>query len=162
MTKQQITEQNEAIGRNMFASFNDGQTTQWNIHRWSKKPSSSWDVSYITGSTENNTLGYVIGEIKFRVEYKSTAYQTWILEKKKHDALQELKKQMQEKYPDRNFYVHYICFYPDKPNVPRLWDITNLNGDYNGFGLPANSNTPNPKEVQKPTHFLHNNEAINL
>ncbi|MHC0440995.1 hypothetical protein [Flavobacterium sp. 3-210] len=149
---------NERIGREQFRCFTN-ELNDWNINRFSREQKASYDVSYKTGSTQD----YVIGEIKHRPSYAYNQYPDWILEQKKYEALQKLKRKMQAKYPYRKIYVHYIMFYYDKPNKPRIWDITNLfDVEFSPLGLPENSADPYADIENKPAIKLHNNDAINL
>ncbi|KAF2337212.1 hypothetical protein [Flavobacterium daemonense] len=151
-------ERNERLGREQFRSFTNG-LNDWNINRFSVQKKASYDVAYKTGSTQD----YVIGEIKHRPSYRYNQFNDWILEQKKYEALQDLKRQMQALYPNEKIYVHYIMFYYDKPNVPRIWDITHLfDVEFSPHGLPANSADPKADTENKPAIKLHNNDAINL
>jgi|GEM_PF-6576284 len=157
MTKQEITEMNEQIGRIQFINYTSTQQPDWDIKKFSKDLYSSYDVAYTTGTTKD----FVIGEIKYRKGYNSNAFDNWLLEQSKYKVLQDLKKETQLKHPDKNIFIHYINFYPDKPDQPRIWDITNLDNEFKTLELPSNSNTATSYERDTQARYLHNNDTIN-
>ena len=157
MNDKQQTELHENNGRNLFNGFVSTQNN-WSIKKWSKNRFSSWDVSLTTGTTAD----FVITEIKTVPNYDKDQFSSWILEQKKLKRLQELKAEMQRKHPNKTIYIHYVNFYKDATQPPRIWDITNLQdaGVFKYF--PINSNTDNPEYITKNVIYLNNNDAINL
>ncbi|MEN2402309.1 hypothetical protein GKZ90_0021145 [Flavobacterium sp. MC2016-06] len=156
MIKNEITDLNEQLGRDQFTDYVSKKQPDWNITRYATKRFDKWDVAFTTGTTED----FVIGEIKHR--YKDyDAFDTWYLEQDKFDNLQDIKTRLQKKYPNKKIFIHYINFYWDKKNIPRIWDITNLQPDYTIEQLPNNSNTSTAYKKPKSTAQLHNNTTIN-
>lgn len=104
------------IGRNKFQGWCMG--AKWcKFSRKSKDEFSHWDVSYYSGTT------IIIGEIKDR-NYKSDAYEDWILQKKKLDELKIIRETVILRNPNKTVEIHYINFFED--NEMMIWDITNL------------------------------------
>lgn len=159
MTKQQITEQNELIGRNAFKAYVTTQHPDWTIKKFSKKRYDVYDVVVVSGGTEDH---YIIGEIKFRDGYNYNAYQDWILEQEKLKSMQELKKHVETLFPNKSIYLHYINFYRDNLTTPRMWDITDIKPNFGLLDLPNNSNTSTAYFQNTPATLLHNNDTINF
>lgn len=159
MTANEINQRiskDEQIGRDKFQIYQTTEQPDWEINRYSKNTSASWDVGYYTGTTRD----MVIGEIKNR--YKSdNQFDSWILEEIKIRGLFETKRKLQLKYPNAKIYIHYINFY-NNTEQPRFWDITNLIPDFESNSYPKNSFDPNAQKVEKLSMMLKNNDAINL
>lgn len=159
MTKQQITDRNETIGRNAFKACVTTQHPDWTIKKFSKKRYDVYDVVFVSGATQDN---FIIGEIKFRDGYNYNAYDDWILEQEKLKSMQELRTKVQKMYPNKNIWLHYINFYRDNLTTPRMWDITNIEPDFGLLDLPNNSNTSTAYNQNTPATLLHNNDTINF
>lgn len=157
MTKQEITEMNERIGRESFSGYTSSEQPNWEIIEFSKDRFCSYDVLYTSGSTQD----IIIGEIKFRAAYLQDAFDDWIIEQHKHLTLLETKRTLQLENPDKNIYIHYINFYKDNRKKPRIWDVTHP-FDFGMLELPENSNTSTANYYNTPATKLHNNKAINL
>lgn len=159
MTNNKQIALNERIGRNALNGYVSTNTLDCTLHRWSKNETSSWDVSYYTGTTKD----MIIGEIKFREGYNEHQFNDWILEGLKLAKLQELKRITEQKFPNRNVFIHYIVFYKDNLKVPRIWDITNIDPTtFETSELPNMTCTTSQQMRDKPATKLHNNDTINL
>lgn len=143
-------EEKDNAGRKIFQSFCN-QESWCKYIKASDKKYSKWDVAYTSGNTHN-----VIGEIKYRTNYSSDSFSTFMLEVDKLKALQEIRNKAKEKGKEVN--VHYIQIFND--NFTYLWDVSNIdlkNYEIKFQLLPKNNF--DDTLVYKQVIYLHRSDA---
>jgi len=153
-----MEEKNDNKVKEQFKQYCDSQS--WCTFKgFSKNKYAGWDCSYYSADTQGNEIS-VIAELKGKDSYPSTSRDSWLLTKAKYDKLTRLKIQMQIKYPQEQFTVHYIHIFPD--NQLYIWNIDNVGATKPLVQkeLPNTTYFGESHKVILPIYYLNNNETI--